>query len=98
MKFLASSSSCKKFCGSPNSVVKIRKSAGKLDEEWLVHEAIIKSNSEKLSGSLDCFISFLTRALQQNEQTVSAPLWFVCPLFLPISELIYLARCVKFNP
>ena len=44
------------------------------------------------------FLSLLSLALKQNHQTASSPFWFVCLLFHPISELIHLAGCVKFNP
>ena len=75
LKFLALSSSCKKFCGYPNGglslLQKLEKSAGKPDAEWLVRERIVKSNPEKSLG-----ITFLFSPgpeLNQNEQVVSPP-------------------------
>ena len=37
-------------------------------------------------------------AIKQNPQTIIRPFCFVFKLFPPISELIYLASCIKFNP
>ena len=63
LKFLASPLSCiKTFCGSPYSAVqsvKTRKSEGKPNAARLVRGRILRVNSEKSSGSLNCF-SFLT--------------------------------------
>ena len=95
LKFLVSSSSCKTFqvrIPEQRSTrdVRTRKRVGKPNAEWLVRERIgIKWNSEKSLGCLNC-VSFLTG--------LSPPFWFVWLLFHTISELIHLARCVKFNP
>ena len=77
LKFLASLSSCKTISriAEQRSVrgVKTRKSAGKPNAEWLVRERTVKSNSEKSSGSLNCFLSSRGSGLKQIQQTVSPP-------------------------
>ena len=106
LKFLASLSSCKTILriAEQRSVrgVKTRESAGKPNAEWLVRERTVNSNSEKSSGSLNCF-SFLTGLGIKANSTKCKSAMLICltafssdyPL---ISDLIHLARCVKFNP
>ena len=106
LKFLASLSSCKTILriAEQRSVrgVNTRKSAGKPNAEWLVHERTVKSNSEKSSGSLNCF-SFLTGLGIKANSTKCKSAILICLTafssdYPPISDLIHLARCVKFNP
>ena len=103
LKFLASLSSCKTFqvrIAEQRSArdVKTRKSAGKRNAEWLVREEIIKLNSEKSPGRLNCF-SFLTGLGIKAKSTKCKSAILIClTAFHPISELIHLARSVKFNP
>ena len=106
LKFLASLSLCKTILriAEQRSVrgVKTRKSAGKPNAEWLVHERTVKSNSEKSSGSLNCF-SFLTGLGIKANSTKCKSAILICLTafssdYPPISDLIHLARCVKFNP
>ena len=106
LKFLASLSSCKTILriAEQRSVrgVKTRKSAAKPNAEWLVHESTVKSNSEKSSGSLNCF-SFLTGLGIKANSTKCKSAILICLTafssdYPPISDLIHLARCVKFNP
>ena len=106
LKFLASLSSCKTILriAEQRSVrrVKTRKSAGKPNAEWLVRERTVKSNSEKSSGSLNCF-SFLTGLGIKANSTKCKSAILICLTafssdYPPISDLIHLARCVKFNP
>ena len=98
LKFLASLSSCKTILriAEQRSVrgVKTRKSAGKPNA--------VKSNSEKSSGSLNCF-SFLTGLGIKANSTKCKSAILICLTafssdYSPISDLIHLARCVKFNP
>ena len=105
LKFLASLSSCKTILriAEQRSVrgVKTRKSAGKPNAEWLVREGTVKSNSEKSSGSLNCF-SFLTGLGIKANSTKCKSAFLICLTafssdYPPISDLIHLARCVKFN-
>ena len=82
--------------------MKTRKSAGKPNAEWLVREGTVKSNSEKSSGSLNCF-SFLTGLGIKAKSTKCKSAILICLTafssdYPPISDLIHLARCVKFNP
>ena len=106
LKFLASLSSCKTILriAEQRSVrgVKTRKSAGKPNAEWFVRERTVKSNSEKSSGSLNCF-SFLTGLGIKANSTKCKSAILICLTafssdYPPISDLIHLARCVKFNP
>ena len=62
----------------------------------------VKSNSEKSSGSLNCF-SFLTGLGIKANSTKCKSAILICLTafssdYPPISDLIHLARCVKFNP
>ena len=108
LKFLASLSSCKTILriAEQRSVrgVKTRKSAGKPNAEWLVRERTVKSNSEKSSGSLNCFsFDFLTGLGIKANSTKCKSAMLICLTafssdYPPISDLIHLARCVKFNP
>ena len=64
--------------------------------------APLKSNSEKSSGSLNCF-SFLTGLGIKANSTKCKSAMLICLTafssdYPPISDLIHLARCVKFNP
>ena len=82
LKFLASPSSCKTFqvrIAKQRSArdVKARKSAGKRNTEWLAGEKIIKSNSEKSSGSLNC-VSFLTGLGIKAKSTKSKSAILIC--------------------
>ena len=82
--------------------MKTRKSAGKPNAEWLVRERTVKSNSEKSSGSLNCF-PFLTGLGIKANSTKCKSAMLICLTafssdYPPISDLIHLARCVKFNP
>ena len=106
LKFLASLSSCKTILriAEQRSVrgVKTRKSAGKPNAEWFVRERTVKSNSEKSSRSLNCF-SFLTGLGIKANSTKCKSAILICLTafssdYPPISDLIHLARCVKFNP
>ena len=92
LKFLASRSYRKKFCG-------YRETARKPDAGWLVRERIVTSSLEKSSGRLNCF-SFLTGHGIKAKSTNCNSAILIClsVLFHPISELIHLARRVKFNP
>ena len=61
-----------------------------------------RSNSEKSSGSLNCF-SFLTGLGFKAKSTKCKSAILICSTafssdYPPISDLIHLARCVKFNP
>ena len=99
LKFLASTSSCKTFqvrIAEQRSArdVKTRKSAGK-PNPW--ENSKIKFGKNR-QVAWTAFLSSLGSGLKQNQQRVSPPFWFVWLLFHPISELIHLARCVKFNP
>ena len=106
LKFLASLSSCKTILriAEQRSVrgVKTWKSAGKPNAEWFVRERTVKSNSEKSSGSLNCS-SFLTGLGIKSNSTKCKSAILICLTafssdYPPISDLIHLARCVKFNP
>ena len=106
LKFLASLSSCKTFLRIAEQrsvrVLKTRKSVGKPNAEWLVREKTVKSNSEKSSRSLNCF-SFLTGLGIKAKSTKCKSAILICLTefssdYPPISDLIHLARCVKFNP
>ena len=106
LKFLASLSSCKtiilRIAEQRSRGVNTRKSAGKPNAEWLVRERTVKSNSEKSSGSLKCF-SFLTGLGFKAKSTKCKSAILICLTafssdYPPISDLIHLARCVKFNP
>ena len=57
--------------------VKTRKSAGKQNAEWLIHEKKVKLNSEKSSGRLNHILSSPGLGLKQNQQGVSLPFSFV---------------------
>ena len=104
LKFLASLSSCKTILriAEQRSVrgVSTRKSAGKPNTECLVrHEKTVKSNSEKSSGSLNCF-SFLTGLGIKAKSTKCKSAILICLTafssdYPPISDLIHLARCVN---
>ena len=103
LKFLALPSLCKTLCGSPNScpAVRVVKNCGKtrrgMARPW--------ENSNIYVGKVVMLpeLFFFSQSLpgpplKQNQQTVSTHIWFVCPPFHPISELINVARCFKFNP
>ena len=105
LKFLASLSSCKTILriAEQRSVrgVNTRKSAGKPNAEWFVRQRTVKSNSEKSSGSLNCF-SFLAGLGIKAKSTKCKSAILICLTafssdYPPISDLIHLARCVKFN-
>ena len=105
LKFLASLSSCKTILriAEQRSVrgVKTRKSAGKPNAEWFVRERTVKSNSEKSSGSLNCFPFLTGLGIKANSTKCKSAILICLTAFSsdypPISDLIHLARCVKFN-
>ena len=107
LKFLASLSSCNITIlriAEQRSVrgVKTRKSAGKPNAEWFVRERTVKSNSEKSSGSLNCFSLLTGLGIKANSTKCKSAILICLTAFSsdypPISDLIHLARCVKFNP
>ena len=81
--------------------MKTRKSAGKPNAEWFVRERTVKSNSEKSSGSLNCFPFLTGLGIKANSTKCKSAILICLTAFSsdypPISDLIHLARCVKFN-
>ena len=104
--FLLRSRRVKPFCGSPNSgmsvVWKLEKARENRTRNGSSVRDTVKSNSEKSSGSLNCF-SFLTGLGIKANSTKCKSAIFICLTafssdYPPISDLIHLARGVKFNP